>query len=382
MERKKILWLTSWYPNKIDRFDGDFIQRHAHAAAIYDDIHVIFVTGASQTTEEFHYVTGLTEQIIYYKEQASLFRWIKKQYSFFIYFKKAIQAYIQKNGLPHCVHVHIPWKAGLLALWMKKKYKTPYLVTEHWGIYNTIEKENIQTKSFINKASLKAIFQQAYLFISVSRFLGEGVNSSVVKKEYITMHNVVDTTLFHFAEKEGRPFTFIHVSNGAAIKNIKGILEAFAGLAKKKKEVRLLIVGTKQAVYRKQAQELNLLNINIFFIGEVPYQQVAEEMKTAHAFVLFSYMENSPCVIGEALCCGMPIITANVGGVAELVDETNSVLVKSADNHELTVAMEQVIETYKNFDRKEIADRAKNKFSYNAISQQFRKIYSSMGSST
>ena len=46
MQRKKILWLASWYPNRNDPFDGDFIQRHARAAAIDHDIHVIHVSEA------------------------------------------------------------------------------------------------------------------------------------------------------------------------------------------------------------------------------------------------------------------------------------------------------------------------------------------------
>ena len=51
MQRKKILWLVSWYPNRNDKFDGDFIQRHARAAAIYHDVHVIFVTDTEMSVE-------------------------------------------------------------------------------------------------------------------------------------------------------------------------------------------------------------------------------------------------------------------------------------------------------------------------------------------
>ena len=36
-----VLWLPSWYPNKLSPFDGDFIQRHAKAAALYNDIAII-----------------------------------------------------------------------------------------------------------------------------------------------------------------------------------------------------------------------------------------------------------------------------------------------------------------------------------------------------
>ena len=38
-----ILWLTSWYPNRISPFDGDFIQRHAHAVASRIPLTVIYV---------------------------------------------------------------------------------------------------------------------------------------------------------------------------------------------------------------------------------------------------------------------------------------------------------------------------------------------------
>ncbi|HQV61525.1 MAG TPA: hypothetical protein PLG08_12150, partial [Chitinophagaceae bacterium] len=45
MSRKKILWLCSWYPAKTDPYNGDFIQRHARAAALYNDIYIIHVAG-------------------------------------------------------------------------------------------------------------------------------------------------------------------------------------------------------------------------------------------------------------------------------------------------------------------------------------------------
>lgn len=39
----RVLWLASWHPNKSDTYKGDFIQRHAIGASIYDDIEVIHV---------------------------------------------------------------------------------------------------------------------------------------------------------------------------------------------------------------------------------------------------------------------------------------------------------------------------------------------------
>ncbi|MBK8141573.1 MAG: hypothetical protein IPK57_11530 [Chitinophagaceae bacterium] len=78
MSRKKILWLCSWYPAKTEPFNGDFIQRHARAAALYNDIYVIHVAGDEtgnnkKPGEEIHQSEGLTEQIIYYQKSTSFF---------------------------------------------------------------------------------------------------------------------------------------------------------------------------------------------------------------------------------------------------------------------------------------------------------------------
>jgi len=149
MQRKKILWLVSWYPNKNDRFDGDFIQRHARAAAIFHTIHVIFVTETEMEQpieQEWHQATNITEQIIYFKKKKGPFARLYRQLRWKKLFQKAVEEYISKNGKPDGTHVHIPWKSGLIALWLKKKYHTPFLVSEHWGMYDAAGPEYFHKK--------------------------------------------------------------------------------------------------------------------------------------------------------------------------------------------------------------------------------------------
>ena len=73
-----ILWLPSWYPNKLDPFDGDFIQRHAKAAALYNDILVIYATPdengklTHSVDERFISSGRLAEHIIYFKKSTGL----------------------------------------------------------------------------------------------------------------------------------------------------------------------------------------------------------------------------------------------------------------------------------------------------------------------
>jgi glycosyltransferase involved in cell wall biosynthesis len=383
MSRKKILWLCSWYPNKTGPFHGDFIQRHAIAAALYNDICVIHVTGDSSgaTVATEHVINnsiGLTEHIIYYKKATSFLGKIISHYRWLTLCRQAVKKYIAKNGKPDVVHVHVPLKAGIAALWIKRKYYIPYAITEHWGIYNDIEVQNYKSKSLAFKKYSKRIVEQACKFVSVSCYLADGVNRLVTKKEYEVIPNVVDTDLFYYTDKKNSSFSFIHVSNMVPLKNAEGILKAFTLLLQQKNDALLIMVGDTDPAIRNIATGLGLTETNLSFRGEVSYQQVAIAMQQSDCLILFSNIENSPCVIGEALCCGLPVIATAVGGIPELVNESNSLLVVPKNETSLAAAMQQMMDKYAEYDRKKIAEDAKSKFSYPVTGKKLDEIYTAI----
>jgi glycosyltransferase involved in cell wall biosynthesis len=377
-ERKKVLWLVSWYPNKYDRFDGDFIQRHARAASLYDDIHVLFIKAFDQQKEkeqEFREENGLAEQIIYLPKRkefagklASFFNW-QKQY------QSEVSAIFKKHA-PELIHVHIPWKVGLIALWAKKEYKIPFVVTEHWGIYNDVVEDNIHTKSALVRYLLQRIYKEAHTFTSVSKYLGDGVNKTLLKKEFLVIPNVVDTRLFKPSNEKYDRFTFLHVSNMVPLKNVEGILHAFSQFLKQSgTAAQLVLVGNRNDQYEKIAEDLKLLNTAVFFLGEVSYAEVAKEIQRSHAFILNSNIENSPCVIGEALCCGLPVLTTTVGGIPELVNGNNSLLISPGNSEGLAMAMVQLKKNYSSFNSAAISTEAMNKFSMASVGRQIHNVY-------
>ncbi|HEY1114422.1 MAG TPA: glycosyltransferase, partial [Chitinophagaceae bacterium] len=308
--RKKILWLASWYPNKYDPFDGDFIQRHARAAAMNHDIHVIFVkeSEADRTDEAEWTITGsLTEQVIYFKKKKGPLARLQKQFTWRALFWEAIETYITRNGLPDLVHVHVPWKSGTMAMAVKKKYGINYVITEHWGIYNNVLDNTYNNKPVPTRFLLKQIFKNASQLITPSTYLGLAINKMVTPIDFTVIPNVVDTSLFVPEKEKYSTFTFIHVSNMVPLKNVTGILRAFnKALELCGENIQLILVGNRNNDFTFLAEQLGLLNKYVFFKGEVAYSEVGREMQLSHCFILNSYMENSPCVIGEALCCGLP----------------------------------------------------------------------------
>lgn len=383
MSRKKILWLCSWYPNKGEPFNGDFIQRHARAAALYNDIHVIHLAADSTgrtTGNEFNLQTtaGLTEQIIYYKKGSSVWGRLRAHYHWIFLYRQALRNLVIRNGKPDLVHVQVPMKAGIIGIWFMKRYRVPYLVTEHWGIYNSVAEDNYEKRGAAFRYYTRRIFKYALRFASVSRYLAEGVNKLVIEKNYEVIPNVADTRLFFFEHKSSGAFRFIHVSNMVPLKNPEGILRAFAGLHRQHNNTELVMVGEASPAVRSLATSLGLPDGAIVFRGEVSYEQVALEMQQANCLVLFSDIENSPCVIGEALCCGMPVIATQVGGIPELVDESNSILVLPGDEIGLAAAMSEIMDIYPGFNRAAIAEKAAGRFSYETAGRKLDAIYSSI----
>lgn len=383
MERKKILWLCSWYPGKTDPFNGDFIQRHARAAALYHDIYVIYVTGdatgrVKETVREVNRAEGLTEYTVTFPKSTSLWGRIKANYLWYFLVKQSIRKYMVENKKPDLAHVHIPYKAGMAGNWLKEKYRVPFVLSEHWGIYNDVELLNYQGRNaFFRKITRKA-FTGAAACTSVSRFLADGVNRLVAQVPFTIIPNTTDTSLFTYREKTGGTFRFIHVSNMVPLKNAEGILRSFKLLLDQGAAAELQMVGNPDQQLAAYAASIGIPSGSIFFTGEIPYAEVAARMQEASCLLLYSNIENSPCVIGEALCCGLPVIATNVGGIPELVDDSNALLTPPGNDAGLVQAMRQIMDQYTKYDRKQIAALAAAKFSYEAVGKQFDAVYRSL----
>lgn len=380
----KSLWLTSWYPNALDAMNGDFIQRHARAAALFCKVDVIHLEADTENKLESSVTISqntegnLSETTVLYKPATGI---TGKIASYFLYqrlFKQQIKKYITANGLPDVVHVHVPVKAGLLALWIKKKYKIPYAVTEHWAIYNHIAADAYPKRNFLFKYFTKRILQQADIFLPVSKNLGENIQQMVLQKNFTAIPNVADTSLFNYTEqKPTGHFQFIHVSTLKKQKNPEGLLRAFAALIKENayKHCRLLIAGESNDALNKYYQQLFYNNEHVAFTGLLPYAAVAAKMKESQALVMFSRFENLPCVIIEALCCGLPVISTNVGGIPEMIDESYGLLLNNEDEAALLNAMKKLVGNYKNYDCRFIAESAAEKYNYQKIGRDIADCY-------
>jgi glycosyltransferase involved in cell wall biosynthesis len=102
-------------------------------------------------------------------------------------------------------------------------------------------------------------------------------------------------------------------------------------------------------------------------------------MNAADGFVMSSYLEGLPMVLLQASAVGMPIVTTNVGGNAEVVmDRVNGFVVPPGDDAALAAAMKRVLDL-PDEERARMAERgrqmARDKFEIQRILDRWEALY-------
>jgi glycosyltransferase involved in cell wall biosynthesis len=135
------------------------------------------------------------------------------------------------------------------------------------------------------------------------------------------------------------------------------------------------MVGEAPKKLHQYYQQKNLAPGIIDFKGFIPYEDLGNVVQSADAFVLFSKRENMPCVVLEALCCGLPVITSRAGGVAEVIDKPNGIVVHDYNTAALATAMMQLYKNYESYHPEAIAAKARSMFGYEIIGARIAAVY-------
>lgn len=384
MKKRKIVWLCSWYPDKTEPYNGDFVKRHAEAVSAFCDLHVIHVVRdkegmvtKSVKTEE---VTGsFTETIIYYYVPVTgiglLEKFLSQQWHEKLY-RRAVESYIAQNGLPDLVHVHMGMKAGTTALWMKKKYKVPYVVSEHWsGFLDNAEEQFSKTPRRFQK-TWTGIIQNAAGVCAVSEVLAAGLKKNFEGLNPVVIPNVVNTKIFYpDVQQQSSAFQFVHVSGMQPLKNPQLIVSAFQKLLESFPAARLNMIGGKDDQLISFVKE-NGLEHAITFYDEIPQPELAEFVRQSVALILFSSYETFGCVIIEANASAVPVIVSDIPVFHETVNEPFSgYFAKPGDTESLMAAMKKAIAEKDHYDKEKLASATAAKYAYPAVGKRMVDWY-------
>jgi len=92
-----------------------------------------------------------------------------------------------------------------------------------------------------------------------------------------------------------------------------------------------------------EAQSLGVID-RIKVIGGVPREEVPQFLEAGEIFINTTNIDNTPLSVIEAMACGLPIVTTNVGGIPWLVEDgVDGLLVPPDDPEVMAEAVERIL---------------------------------------
>ena len=284
------------------------------------------------------------------------------------------ERYFAENGRPDLVHAHCCLNAGVLALALHRRYRIPFVVTEHSA--------GPAQPRWWERDLIRRVIAAASRCIAVSPYLAHLLNAEYPEASWQYVPNVLgEAFLSEVAEPErfpaDRPFVFLCVARLSPEKRHALLLEAFAEAFDDTAGVRLRLVGDGPALASLEQRVLALgIGAGVDFAGALPAERVRAEMEAADAFVLASDSETFGVVVIEALACGLPVISTASGGPDHLIDATNGVLVPRGDRTGLAEALRAMRLRTGSYDRAVIRTAVLRRCAPDAFARQFAAVIS------
>ena len=221
---------------------------------------------------------------------------------------------------------------------------------------------------------------------AVSKFLkDETIDNFGVEKEIEVIHNFVDTQIFRPVDSRNLrrllapngEKLLIHISNFREVKRVKDAIKAFKLVLDAGVKAKFLLVGDgpDRGECQVLARELGIWQ-QTRFLGK--QSELASILSASDVFLIPSGNESFGLSALEAMACGVPVVSSDVGGLPELnVDGETGYIVKMGDVDALAASILSILnddKLHKAMSRAAIT-RATGKFAKERIVPQYEAAY-------
>ena len=208
------------------------------------------------------------------------------------------------------------------------------------------------------KKMLVALNNAARIFAVADSLKQHMVSLGATKEKIRVVGNGVDTAKFHPVSQldsrkalgiSAQAKVMISVGGLTERKGFHRVIECLPELKKTHPELLFIIIGGASGegdwgAKLKQMVEQMGLSDTVRFLGTLPPESLYQPLSAADLFVLATRNEGWANVFLEAMACGLPVVTTNVGGNAEVVNsEQLGSIVPFEDKAALTVAIDNAL---------------------------------------
>jgi len=245
---------------------------------------------------------------------------------------RPLGAPVPESRLVHCASNGLAGLVGLAAAWTRG---TPLVLSEHgvylrerylayrevaygWAVKSTLLR--------LTRALTEAVYQHAEVVAPGNLYNRRWQERGGVAPVLIrTVYNGVDPEEFAPVGPEPEVPTLVFLGRIDPLKDIETLLRAFAIVHREMPEARLRIFGTPAPSRLDYLERCRRLSTELGLDGAATFEGRAEHARDAYAagqvVVLSSISEGFPYSVLEAMSCGRPTVSTDVGGVAEAVGD-------------------------------------------------------------
>jgi len=283
---------------------------------------------------------------------------------------------------------HFVLPGGEVALWLKRKYKLPYVLVSHgheipWvhpkqmfffhlGAYFWLKK--------VCKYSAYNFIQTQMMKDNIDAFLGEKYK----KKNVIVPNGIDPGKFFPDYSKRGKKLRILFVGRLVLQKDPMTFLKAVNFLKASTNNFEVHILGGGELKTKMKEYVLNNnLREYVVFKGKVAPEQMLAEYQAAHLMVAPSLNEGMSIAALEALACGVYIIASRASGFEDMITErVNGELCDFGDWRglsDLIVKVDMIKFQLENIDNLSIIDGNKTFDWKNIVNKYNHLLYKSIG---
>lgn len=239
---------------------------------------------------------------------------------------------IQRLGIPLVTTVHHPITSDLrIALAAANNWKERLLV-KRWHNFLNMQKKVVKELRHV---------------VTVSDASREDIveDFGLAKENVHLVYNGIDTDIFAPRPQITRkPLRLMATASAdAPLKGVRYLLEAYASLLRQYPELELLLVS-KLHEGGETDQLIDALNLRekITFVSNISTEQMVDYYAEATLAVVPSVYEGFGLPAGEAMACGVPVVSTTGGALPEVVGDAG-VLVPVRDSKALAKAIAELL---------------------------------------
>jgi glycosyltransferase involved in cell wall biosynthesis len=233
---------------------------------------------------------------------------------------------------------------------------------------------NVRIQKLIRNWSISS----SEVVITPSDHLKEFINRTNPKTEVLKINNGIEITEFKRSKTPLHEFNILINSRLVVQKNIHLVIEAMGSI--KNLDINLKIIGEGGEFERLEniITDLKIQN-RVKMIGKVENNLISEFLKTSNLFIQASDYEGLPHSILEAINYEVPILSTEVGGCKDLLDNGDRGFIISSPQNKQQIA-EKIDYIYENYDialTKAVAAKKyiQNKYNFSTQAKIYTEVF-------